>query len=124
MCVGRLTCSPADALRARPAICGALGRASVKSGAANQRSLTMSTPSIAKSRNAKSAGFALGGGNAPWGPHAGCCEVRAAYTLALTRLGKRVNARFDAYLRPSLVLALVSVGSLVALGQFAVTFKT
>jgi len=39
MCVGRLTCSPADALRARLAICGALGRASVKSGAANQRSL-------------------------------------------------------------------------------------
>jgi len=37
-CVGRLTCSPAGALRARLAICGALGRASVKSGAANQRS--------------------------------------------------------------------------------------
>jgi hypothetical protein len=32
MCVGRLTCSPADALRVRPAICGALGRASVNSG--------------------------------------------------------------------------------------------
>ena len=55
MCVGRLTCSPADALRARLAICGALGRASVKSGAANQRSLNMSTPSIAKSRNLKTA---------------------------------------------------------------------
>src|SRR6202047_4559552 len=40
---------------ARPAICGALGRASVKSGAANQRSLNMSTPSIAKSRNLKTA---------------------------------------------------------------------
>ena len=36
MCVGRLTCSPADALRARSATCGALGRASVNSGAANQ----------------------------------------------------------------------------------------
>jgi hypothetical protein len=35
MWVGRLTCSPADALRARPAICGALGRASVNSGATN-----------------------------------------------------------------------------------------
>jgi hypothetical protein len=55
MWVGRLTCSPADALRARLAICGALGRASVKSGAANQRSLNMSTPSIAKSRNLKTA---------------------------------------------------------------------
>jgi hypothetical protein len=32
-----------------------LGRASVKSGAANQRSLNMSTPSIAKSRNLKTA---------------------------------------------------------------------
>jgi hypothetical protein len=39
MCVGRLTCSPADALRARPATCGALGRASVNLDAANQRSL-------------------------------------------------------------------------------------
>ena len=38
MWVGRLTCSPADALRARPATCGALGRASANSGAANQRS--------------------------------------------------------------------------------------
>ena len=38
MWVGRLTCSPAGALRARPAICGALGRASVNSDAANQRS--------------------------------------------------------------------------------------
>jgi hypothetical protein len=38
-----------------PAICGALGHASVKSGAANQRSLNMSTPSIAKSRNLKTA---------------------------------------------------------------------
>ena len=55
MWVGRLTCSPADALRGRLAICGALGRASVKSGAANQRSLNMSTPSIAKSRNLKTA---------------------------------------------------------------------
>jgi Protein of unknown function (DUF3489) len=55
MWVGRLTCSPADALRARPAMCGALGRASVNSGAANQRSLNMSTPSIAKSRNLKTA---------------------------------------------------------------------
>ena len=41
--------------RARLAICGAWGRASVKSGAANQRSLNMSTPSIAKSRNLKTA---------------------------------------------------------------------
>jgi hypothetical protein len=38
MCAGRLTCSPAGALRARPATCGALGRASVNSDAANQRS--------------------------------------------------------------------------------------
>jgi hypothetical protein len=36
-------------------MCGALGRASVKSGAANQRSLNMSTPSIATSRNLKTA---------------------------------------------------------------------
>src|ERR1700720_4373379 len=36
-------------------MCGAWGRASVKSGAANQRSLNMSTPSIAKSRNLKTA---------------------------------------------------------------------
>ena len=55
MWVGRLTCSPAGALRARPAIYGAWGRASVKSGAANQRSLNMSTPSIANSRNLKTA---------------------------------------------------------------------
>jgi hypothetical protein len=55
MGVGRLTWSPADALRARPVMCGALGRASVNFGAANQRSLNMSTPSIAKSRNPKSA---------------------------------------------------------------------
>ena len=41
--------------RARLAICGALGRASVKSGAANQRSPNMSTASIAKSRNLKTA---------------------------------------------------------------------
>src|SRR6202030_1471501 len=41
--------------RARLAICGALGAASVKSGAANQRSLNMSTPAIAKSRNLKTA---------------------------------------------------------------------
>ena len=46
MWVGRLTCSPVDALRACLAICGALGRASVKSDAANQRSLNMSTLSI------------------------------------------------------------------------------
>jgi hypothetical protein len=38
VCVGRLTWSPGDALRARPAMCGALGRASANSGAANQRS--------------------------------------------------------------------------------------
>jgi len=31
MWVGRLTCSPADALSARPATCGALGRANVNS---------------------------------------------------------------------------------------------
>jgi Protein of unknown function (DUF3489) len=56
MWVGRLTCSPADALRARPATCGALGRANVNSDAANQRSpKPMSTLSIAKSRNPKSA---------------------------------------------------------------------
>ena len=36
-------------------MCGAWGRASVNSGAANQRSLNMSTPSIAKSRNLKTA---------------------------------------------------------------------
>jgi hypothetical protein len=54
MGVGGLTCSPAGALRARPAMCGALGRASVNSGAANQWSPTMSTLSI-KSRNTKSA---------------------------------------------------------------------
>src|SRR4029077_5762170 len=35
MCVSRRTCSPGDMLRARLAICGALGRASVNSGAAN-----------------------------------------------------------------------------------------
>ena len=38
MCVGRWIWLPAGALRARPAICGALGRASVDSDAANQRS--------------------------------------------------------------------------------------
>ena len=54
MWVGRLTYSPADALRARPAICGALGRANVNSDAANQRSPNPSL-SIAKSRNPKSA---------------------------------------------------------------------
>jgi hypothetical protein len=54
MCVGRWIWLPAGALRARLAMCGALGRASVNSGAANQRSPTMSTPSI-KSRNTKSA---------------------------------------------------------------------
>jgi hypothetical protein len=42
-------------LKGSPAICGALGRVSVKSGAANQRSLNMSTLSIAKSRNLKTA---------------------------------------------------------------------
>ena len=36
MGVGQLTCSPADTRRARPATCGALGRASVNSDAANQ----------------------------------------------------------------------------------------
>jgi hypothetical protein len=55
MGAGRWNWLPASALRARPAMCGALGRASVKSGAANQRSLNMSTPSIAKSRNLKTA---------------------------------------------------------------------
>ena len=53
MCVGRLTCSPADALRARLAMCGALGRASVNSGAANQRSPNDVDPF--QSRNPKSA---------------------------------------------------------------------
>ncbi len=38
MCVGRWIWLPAGALRARLAMCGALGRASVNSGAANQRS--------------------------------------------------------------------------------------
>ena len=38
MCVDRWIWLPAGALRARPAICGALGRASVNSDAANQRS--------------------------------------------------------------------------------------
>ena len=52
MCVGRLTCSPADALRARPATCGALGRASVNS---DTEPKPMSTLSIAKSRSPKSA---------------------------------------------------------------------
>jgi hypothetical protein len=56
MWVGRLTCSPADALRVRPAICGVLGRANVNSDAASQRSpKPMSSLSIAKSRNPKSA---------------------------------------------------------------------
>jgi hypothetical protein len=36
--VGRWTSPPAGALRARPAMCGALGRASVNSDAGNQRS--------------------------------------------------------------------------------------
>jgi Protein of unknown function (DUF3489) len=54
MWVGRLTCSPADALRVRPAICGALGRANVNSDAASQRNpKPMST--LAKSRYPKSA---------------------------------------------------------------------
>ena len=53
MCVGRLM--SADALRARPATCGALGRASVNSDAGDQRSpKTVPTLSI-KSRNPKSA---------------------------------------------------------------------
>jgi hypothetical protein len=38
MCVGQWIWLPADALRARPAICGALDRASVNSDAANQQS--------------------------------------------------------------------------------------
>ena len=42
-------------LKGSPRDLRALGRASVKSGAANQRSLNMSTPSIAKSRNPKTA---------------------------------------------------------------------
>jgi Protein of unknown function (DUF3489) len=42
-------------LKGSPCDLRALGRASVKSGAANQRSLNMSTPSIAKSRNLKTA---------------------------------------------------------------------
>jgi hypothetical protein len=33
MCVGRWICLPAGALRARPAMCGALGRANVNSDA-------------------------------------------------------------------------------------------
>ncbi len=56
MWVGRLTCSPADALRVRPAICGASGRASVNSDAASQRSPNPCRPLyIAKSRNPKRA---------------------------------------------------------------------
>jgi hypothetical protein len=55
MGAGRWTWPPGETLRARLAMCGALGRASVKSGAANQRNLNMSTPSLAKSRNPKSA---------------------------------------------------------------------
>ena len=42
-------------LKGSPRDLRALGRASVKSGAANQRSLNMSLPSIAKSRNLKTA---------------------------------------------------------------------
>ena len=38
MGAGRWTWPPGETLRARPATCGALGRASVNSGAANQRS--------------------------------------------------------------------------------------
>jgi Protein of unknown function (DUF3489) len=38
MGAGRRTRPPGETLRARPATCGALGRASVNSGAANQRS--------------------------------------------------------------------------------------
>src|SRR3984893_14967165 len=38
MGAGRWTWPPGETLRARPMICGALGRASVNSGAANQRS--------------------------------------------------------------------------------------
>jgi Protein of unknown function (DUF3489) len=44
MCVSRRTCPPGDMLRARLAICGALGRASVNSGAANQRSPRLCRP--------------------------------------------------------------------------------
>jgi hypothetical protein len=68
MGVGRLTWPPAGALRARPATCGALGRASVNFDAANQRSpKTMSTRSIAKSRNIESAASKKGSvkSNAP-----------------------------------------------------------
>src|SRR3982074_3022646 len=38
MGAGRCTWPPGETLRARPAMCGALGCASVNSGAANQRS--------------------------------------------------------------------------------------
>ena len=38
MGAARWTWPPGETLRARPAICGALGRASVNSDAANQRS--------------------------------------------------------------------------------------
>ena len=44
MCVGRWIWLPAGALRARPAMCGALGRASVNSDAANQRIQTHVVP--------------------------------------------------------------------------------
>ena len=55
MGAGRWTWPPGEALRARLAICGALGRASVNSGAANQRSLNHVDPFHRKSRNTKSA---------------------------------------------------------------------
>ena len=41
---GRWTWPPGETLRARPAMCGALGGASVNSGAANQRSLIPCRP--------------------------------------------------------------------------------
>ena len=44
MCVGRWIWLPAGALRARPAICGALGRASVNSDAANNGAQTHVVP--------------------------------------------------------------------------------
>src|SRR5262245_9262391 len=56
MRVARPTWLPAGTLRACPANCGALGRASVNSGAAIQRSpKTMPTLSIEESQNLKSA---------------------------------------------------------------------
>ena len=55
MGAGRWTWPPGETLRARLAMCGALGCASVNSGAANQRSSKpMSSRSIAKSHNLES----------------------------------------------------------------------